>query len=77
MPSPLRQLQRGRQSTRSGVDLLPEMEWDHYTRFGVVFRGLRVRMAVATGVTDLLQIHPVSVLHALPAHPAGAPPLVT
>ena len=36
-----------------------ESEWDHFSRFGVVFRGLRVRMAVATGVTDVMQMHPV------------------
>eukprot|EP00955_Chlamydomonas_euryale_P014541 156354-Chlamydomonas_euryale.AAC.2 len=32
------------------------MSWDHFVRQGVITRGLRVRMAVATGAVDCVQV---------------------
>ncbi|GIM03255.1 hypothetical protein Vretimale_7948, partial [Volvox reticuliferus] len=38
----------------SGAEPKPWDDWSNFTRLGVVYRGLRVRMGVATGMTDYL-----------------------
>ncbi|GIL51262.1 hypothetical protein Vafri_7136 [Volvox africanus] len=38
----------------AGAEHKPEDIWSNFTRLGVIYRGLRVRMGVATGVTDYL-----------------------
>ncbi|GIM09453.1 hypothetical protein Vretimale_13299, partial [Volvox reticuliferus] len=35
-------------------------DWTRYTRLGVLYRGLRVRMGVATGVTDAITSHAIT-----------------
>ncbi|GAX75845.1 hypothetical protein CEUSTIGMA_g3288.t1 [Chlamydomonas eustigma] len=50
-------------SRRNIPDLLEvstSSSWDRYTHLGIIFRGLRVRMAVATGISDVMQLHPVT-----------------
>ncbi|KAG1674923.1 hypothetical protein FOA52_014716 [Chlamydomonas sp. UWO 241] len=34
--------------------------WDHFTKMGVITRGMRVRMAVSTGIVDNVQAHTVT-----------------
>lgn len=45
----------------SNVSASPRVhDWDHYTKQGIIFRGLRVRMAMATGLIHDVQIHKIT-----------------
>ncbi|KXZ45803.1 hypothetical protein GPECTOR_50g597 [Gonium pectorale] len=53
--------QQQQDMTFGGVAAAAEFaDWTRYTRLQVLFRGLRVRMGVATGVTDAITSHAIT-----------------